>query len=379
VTSRIAPRRLIAPRSRLIAIGLSLALAGSLGPPLAANAAIQSATTHLSLERVGVTAADPACDLGDHCRSWTVNLNAGEILVTELVWPTDVGALELTSPEGEAKASVPITASMTGSNWGMVTFSFAPAVGGAYQLRVGAPGAMQFDLTAFTLPADPLVAALPYSVTSKFGRHDTLPAPPDYAPKYIDRVDVDLAAGQRLEAWLSAVAACDFELRLFGPDGGLVRHQTCQGNAIVLTHAVAAAGRYRVEVAGSKDGPYTLKLADLAASLGAAGDPDSGAPQADAPSGDKSAPQDTAAKQVKKVKLSKAKASVRVGKKLKLKVVIKPKSAKGAKLKWKSSNKRVATVNSKGVVKAKKKGKVRITATAKSGKRAVCVVRVRAR
>ena len=46
---------------------------------------------------------------------------------------------------------------------------------------------------------------------------------------------------------------------------------------------------------------------------------------------------------------------------------------------WKSSNTKVATVTSKGVVKAKKAGTVTITATAKdgSGKKATCKVTVK--
>lgn len=60
----------------------------------------------------------------------------------------------------------------------------------------------------------------------------------------------------------------------------------------------------------------------------------------------------------KKMKLSAKKLTLKVGKKKKLKV----KNKKG-KVKWKSSKKKVATVSKKGDVKAKKIGKVTITAT----------------
>lgn len=58
-----------------------------------------------------------------------------------------------------------------------------------------------------------------------------------------------------------------------------------------------------------------------------------------------------------KIKLSKKKVSTNVGKSFTLKV-------KGTKkkVKWKSSNKKVATVSTKGKVKAKKSGKATITA-----------------
>ncbi len=71
-----------------------------------------------------------------------------------------------------------------------------------------------------------------------------------------------------------------------------------------------------------------------------------------------------------KVKLNKTKATLTVGKTLKLKV-------RGAKkVKWRSSKKSVATVSSKGVVKAKKAGKAKITAKVKK-KKFTCTVTVK--
>ncbi|MCH5252277.1 MAG: endo-1,4-beta-xylanase [Lachnospiraceae bacterium] len=73
----------------------------------------------------------------------------------------------------------------------------------------------------------------------------------------------------------------------------------------------------------------------------------------------------------KKVKLSKKKITLQVGKKYRLKV-------KGTKkkVKWKSSKKKVATVSKKGVVKAKKKGKTKITAKV-GKKKLICKVTVK--
>ena len=67
----------------------------------------------------------------------------------------------------------------------------------------------------------------------------------------------------------------------------------------------------------------------------------------------------------KKVKVSGNK-TMTVGEKQTLKAVITPSKA-SQKVKWTSSNKKVATVSSTGVVTAKKAGKVTITATAKDG------------
>ena len=81
---------------------------------------------------------------------------------------------------------------------------------------------------------------------------------------------------------------------------------------------------------------------------------------------------------VKKLRIKATKKTVKVGKKLKLKAVIKNKKA-GKKVCWKSSNEKIATVNRNGIVKAVKKGKVKITAIALdgSGKKASLVIKVK--
>ena len=53
-----------------------------------------------------------------------------------------------------------------------------------------------------------------------------------------------------------------------------------------------------------------------------------------------------------------------------------PATADNQKVTWKSSNKKIATVNSKGVVTAKKAGKVTITATAKDGSRKKATIKI---
>ena len=81
---------------------------------------------------------------------------------------------------------------------------------------------------------------------------------------------------------------------------------------------------------------------------------------------------------VSSVKLSKASATIKKGKTLTLKATVSPKSASNKTLTWKSSNKKVATVSSKGVVKAVGAGTAKITATANdgSGKKYTCTVKV---
>lgn len=75
----------------------------------------------------------------------------------------------------------------------------------------------------------------------------------------------------------------------------------------------------------------------------------------------------------KRIRLDKKEITLRIGEKKKIKVET------NLKVKWKSGSKKIATVNNKGVVKAKKAGTVRITVSAKKDKKikAVCKVIVK--
>lgn len=90
---------------------------------------------------------------------------------------------------------------------------------------------------------------------------------------------------------------------------------------------------------------------------------------------------EAAKKPLQKISVPK-KATVYVGAKKKLKVTKAPKSA-SAKINWKSSNKKVAKVDKKGIVKGLKAGKATITATAKDKNKktlkAACKVTVKKR
>ena len=72
-------------------------------------------------------------------------------------------------------------------------------------------------------------------------------------------------------------------------------------------------------------------------------------------------------RKIKTVKISKTKATLYVGKTLKLKTVVTPKNASIKSMTWKSSNKSIAIVSKKGVVTPLKPGKVTISATTKDG------------
>ena len=83
---------------------------------------------------------------------------------------------------------------------------------------------------------------------------------------------------------------------------------------------------------------------------------------------------------VKKISISGLSKKIAAGKKVKLTAKISPSNASNKGVTWKSSNKKVATVNSKGVVTMKKKsgGKsVTITATAKDGSKVKATYKIK--
>lgn len=83
---------------------------------------------------------------------------------------------------------------------------------------------------------------------------------------------------------------------------------------------------------------------------------------------------------VTSIKLNAAKKTIYNGKAFTLKATVNPKNAANKAVTYKTSNKKIATVTSKGVVKGIKPGRVNITVTAKDGskKSAKCTVTVKA-
>ncbi|MBQ6590579.1 MAG: Ig domain-containing protein [Lachnospiraceae bacterium] len=79
------------------------------------------------------------------------------------------------------------------------------------------------------------------------------------------------------------------------------------------------------------------------------------------------------------VKLNKTVLTLNRGKSFTLRATAAPSNANNKNVRWTTSNKAVATVTSKGVVKGIKKGTVTITATAAdgSGKKATCRITVK--
>lgn len=82
---------------------------------------------------------------------------------------------------------------------------------------------------------------------------------------------------------------------------------------------------------------------------------------------------------VNKVKLNAAKKTVHAGKKVTLRTTVTPATASNKKVKWTTSDKKIASVTTGGVVTGKKAGTATITATATdgSGKKATCKVTVK--
>ncbi len=81
----------------------------------------------------------------------------------------------------------------------------------------------------------------------------------------------------------------------------------------------------------------------------------------------------------KRIKLSKSKATIKVGSKLTLKASVKPSNATKKTVIWTSSRPSVASVSKKGVVTGKSAGAATITAKTVNGKKATCKVIVKPR
>ena len=81
---------------------------------------------------------------------------------------------------------------------------------------------------------------------------------------------------------------------------------------------------------------------------------------------------------VESIKLNKTKATLKKGKTLQLRIkTIKPSNAANKSVKWKTSNKKVATVDKNGKVKAVGKGTCTITCTAKDGSKVSAKVTIK--
>lgn len=78
---------------------------------------------------------------------------------------------------------------------------------------------------------------------------------------------------------------------------------------------------------------------------------------------------------VKKIKITKSQVTIQKGKTKQLKAKFYPQYS-SAKVKWSSSNNKIATINSKGLIKAKKAGKVTITAKVNSKIKSSCKITV---
>lgn len=80
---------------------------------------------------------------------------------------------------------------------------------------------------------------------------------------------------------------------------------------------------------------------------------------------------------VKRVTLNRSSVTLTKGNRCTLSATVSPSNASNKKITWSSSNRSIATVNSKGVVVAKKAGTATITAKSNNGKRASCKVTVK--
>lgn len=88
-------------------------------------------------------------------------------------------------------------------------------------------------------------------------------------------------------------------------------------------------------------------------------------------------PEKPAKQQATGLRLNKTVVTVTVGNSTRLKATVSPKNAENKVVKWTSSNKKIATVTSKGLVKAVRQGTVYITAKTANGKKATCKIKTK--
>ena len=120
----------------------------------------------------------------------------------------------------------------------------------------------------------------------------------------------------------------------------------------------------------------TAKAGEKSATCKVTVNPKAGAGTTDPDNKDPETPGKPKTIKVSKVKLNKTKLTLGVKEKFTLKTTITPKNATNQKVKWTLSKKGIVSVSSKGVITAKKTGKVKVTATV-DGKKAACTVTVK--
>ena len=80
--------------------------------------------------------------------------------------------------------------------------------------------------------------------------------------------------------------------------------------------------------------------------------------------------------QIESIRFAQNKISIKLGEKTNLVAIVNPVELSSSKLTWKSSDERIVTVDSNGIIKGIKIGKATITVTSSNGKTATCVVEV---
>ena len=233
---------------------------------------------------------------------------------------------KITAPSGSQKGTITLTVpfgtSLTGTP--VVTYSADAALKAPTSLE-------NMD---FAIPQDITVAA------STAGTDVTYTVIVNVAPSPVCRITSFKFAGESAKI-TDPVGSANGKLEVVVPD-----NSTLKGNVEVVLAAdaklLSPSSLENVDLATAKDFVVMAANGDIATYTASAV---------------------KASAAVTAIKITGAKASLNVKKKLNLKVAVTPSTVKGATVKWKTSNKKLATVSGSGVVTAKKAGLVKITAT----------------
>lgn len=352
--TRRRPRWLLAAAS-----GLALTLAGGLlAVPPAADAAIAGVTSLVDVPQGSLATPNPECGQNTYCAVYPVTLSADRIVQVQVNNPTASVSLTLRDSLGNDVAWQNVSSGDTGwfnavaSTDGTAKHGVkAVTVPGEHTIVVSSRSALFYALHAFEIPSNLKKVALGSTTRSTFSDRSTQRIT-GKSVSYRDGVVFDARKGAKVSALFTKPGERSASITVYDAFGNQVTSASGSDSAKVSDFVIPYTGLYQIYVEGATQGKFSLKLSQYV--------------------------------KVQKVSVSKKSVTLRLSKKSKksvqLKAVVAPSNASSKKVRWVSSNTRVAKVSKSGKVTAVRAGKATITVTSlDGGKRAKVKVVVKKR
>ena len=349
--TRRRPRWLLAAAS-----GLALTLAGGLlAVPPAADAAIAGVTSLVDVPQGRLETPNPECGENTYCAFHPVTLSADRIFQVQVNNPTADVSLTLRDSLGNVVVlrdnsgskveslgvksgdtrSFNVVASTDGTAKHGVE---AVTVPGEHTIVVSSRSAVFYALHAFEIPTNLKKVALGSTTRSTFSDRSTHRLT-GKSVRYRDGVVFDARKGAKVSALFTKPGERGASIAVYDAFGNRVTFAEGTDSAKVSDFVIPYTGLYQIYVEGGTQGKFSLKLSQYV--------------------------------KVQKVSVSKKSVTLRLNKKSKkkvqLKAVVAPSNASSKKVRWVSSNTRVAKVSKSGKVTAVRAGKATITVTSLDG------------